>query len=99
MEVLRPWQYRWFPVSDDLPFSEVDSIRGDPSYHNLMWLFAPEPPGQQFWDLVAAWRNELTSCGPVISGAARQRSGRRLVKLIRYPFRGARTLPSHANRP
>jgi FkbM family methyltransferase len=99
MEVLRPWQYRWFPVSDDLPFADVDSIRGDPSYHNLMWLFTPEPPGQQFWDLVAAWRKELTSCGPVITGAARLRSGRRLVKLIRYPFRGARTLLSHANRP
>jgi FkbM family methyltransferase len=77
MAVLRPWRYRWFPISDDLPYAETESIHGDPSYHNLMWLFTPERPNHRFWDLVEAWRKELNSCRPVKTGAARMGSGLR----------------------
>ena len=73
MDVLRPWQYRWFPISDELPFREAETIHGDPTYHNLMWLFAPEHPGQRFWDLVEAWRKQLTFCEPVMTRVANAR--------------------------
>jgi FkbM family methyltransferase len=73
MDVLRPWQYRWFPISDEPPFREAETIHGDPTYHNLMWLFAPEHPGQRFWDLVDAWRKQLNFCEPVMTGVANAR--------------------------
>ena len=62
MDVLRPFGYQWFHITDVMPFTPTDVIAGDPTYRHLDWLFAPEPPSDRFWARAAAWRDSLAAC-------------------------------------
>jgi FkbM family methyltransferase len=53
MEALAPHGYRWYHITDDLPYREAQAIAGDPTYRDLMWLFAPEAPDESFWSAVS----------------------------------------------
>ena len=67
MDVLRPFGYHWFHITDDLPLRPTDVIAGDPTYRHLDWLFAPEAPSDRFWARAAAWRQALAACTPLTS--------------------------------
>ena len=64
MDVLRPFAYHWFHITDGGPLAPTDVIAGDPTYRHLDWLFAPVLPSEQFWIRVAAWRASLAACTP-----------------------------------
>jgi FkbM family methyltransferase len=54
MEALAPHGYHWYHITDEVPYRHATVIEGDPSYRDLMWLFAPEPPTAAFWAAVTA---------------------------------------------
>jgi FkbM family methyltransferase len=59
MEALEGLGYHWYHVVDHVPYEMTTDIVGDPTYTNLMWLFAPEAPSEGFWASVRAWRAAL----------------------------------------
>ncbi|MFG1602748.1 FkbM family methyltransferase [Actinoplanes sp. NPDC049265] len=59
MEVMAPHGYRWYHITDEVPYSEAQAIAGDSTYRDLMWLFAPEPPDESFWSAVNAERASI----------------------------------------
>jgi len=61
MEILRPFGYSWYHITDTMPFTAATSIVGDPTYHQLDWLFAPQPPSDRFWVRAKAWRDALAA--------------------------------------
>jgi hypothetical protein len=63
-EVLRPYGYEWYQITDEVPYRRRDEIAGDPSYRYMDWLFAPTTPSDVFWSHVAAWRAALAECRP-----------------------------------
>jgi hypothetical protein len=56
--------YFWYPINDDLPLQQATEIVGDPNYEHMNWLFAPRPPGEDFWKRMADWRTALGECRP-----------------------------------
>ena len=65
MEILRPFGYHWFHITDVMPFAPSDVIAGDPTYRHLDWLFAPVLPSERYWARAAAWRESLAACTPI----------------------------------
>lgn len=63
-EVMRPLGYTWYHVTDAPPWPVRDHFQGDPTYENLMWLLAPEPLGDDYWDAWRRWRDRIARCGP-----------------------------------
>jgi FkbM family methyltransferase len=61
-DILAPFGYRWYHVLDELPFREAARIIGDKAYENLMWLFAPEKPGEEFWTALRERKAALVTC-------------------------------------
>jgi FkbM family methyltransferase len=61
-EVMDPFGYHWYPITREIPYARHTRIAGDPTYRQLMWLFAPEPPGADFWTAVREWRALLAAC-------------------------------------
>ncbi|MEV6629393.1 FkbM family methyltransferase [Actinoplanes sp. NPDC051470] len=59
MEAMAPHGYRWYHITDRLPYAEAQVIAGDRTYQDLMWLFAPEEPDDSFWARVAAQRTAV----------------------------------------
>ncbi len=66
--VMAPHGYTWYHLNDDEP-QPVDSLDGDPTYANLMYLFAPEPVGPAFWARVRAWRQAIAGVQPGAAAA------------------------------
>jgi FkbM family methyltransferase len=64
MEILSPFGYHWFHITDAMPFTSTETIVGDPTYRHLDWLFAPELPSERYWARAAAWREALAACTP-----------------------------------
>jgi FkbM family methyltransferase len=64
MEVLGPFGYHWYQITDSMPFPSSETIVGDPTYRELDWLFAPIPPPDRFWTRALAWREALAACLP-----------------------------------
>lgn len=60
--VLGPLGYRWYHVTDEIPFREAVRIVGDTSYKDLMWLFAPEKPAAAFWAALRERGEALSAC-------------------------------------
>jgi FkbM family methyltransferase len=54
MEALAPHGYHWYHITDEVPYRHATVIEGDTTYRDLMWLFAPEPPTEEFWAAVTA---------------------------------------------
>jgi FkbM family methyltransferase len=67
-EALAPFGYRWYHITDDIPFREAVHISGDRSYTNLMWLFAPDRPSTRFWSAVRRYLAALSECTPERAG-------------------------------
>jgi FkbM family methyltransferase len=63
-EVLTPLRYRWYHVTGALPYEQATQIAGDRTYSELMWLFAPDEPGESFWAAVRARAAALAECTP-----------------------------------
>ncbi|GAA3924134.1 FkbM family methyltransferase [Actinoplanes auranticolor] len=63
MEALAPHGYHWYHIVDGVPYAEAQTIAGDPTYQDLMWLFAPEPPDESFWSAVRAQRAAVDAAG------------------------------------
>ena len=62
--VLTPFDYYWYPITDEVPYQEADEIVGDETHQRLMWLFAPERPTDRFWEAVQAHAAALADCTP-----------------------------------
>jgi FkbM family methyltransferase len=62
--LLRPLGYAWYRIAADVPLRPRSTIEGDPTYAEMNWLFAPEPPSRLFWERMTAWQRALAECGP-----------------------------------
>jgi FkbM family methyltransferase len=63
-QTLAPHRYHWYPIEVPAPYREAGRIRGDRKYQNLMWLFAPERPGDEFWTALERRTAQLRECRP-----------------------------------
>jgi FkbM family methyltransferase len=63
MEALAPHGYHWYHIVDGVPYAEAQTIAGDPTYQELMWLFTPELPDESFWSAVTAQRAAVEATG------------------------------------
>ncbi|MGE5285976.1 MAG: FkbM family methyltransferase [Micromonosporaceae bacterium] len=72
-EVLAPFGYHWYHVTGEIPYEPADKIAGDETYTNLMWLFAPEEPGEAFWAALREWVAALAECTPERGAELRSR--------------------------
>lgn len=64
-EVFTRLGYRhWYRVTEHIPYEAETKIVGDRTYTNLMWLFTPEPPGDDFWAALRARTAALSACTP-----------------------------------
>lgn len=61
---LAPLDYSWYQITDAIPLPLRDSIVGDASGKHTNWLFAPRPPGAQFWNRMERWKSAIRSCLP-----------------------------------
>jgi FkbM family methyltransferase len=61
-EILAPLDYHWYPITDQIPLLPADRIVGDSTYRHLMWMFAPEPPGDDFWAAMRRHEAALATC-------------------------------------
>jgi FkbM family methyltransferase len=61
-EIVRPWGYTWYYLDSIDPRDPQTEIFGDAAHQHLMWLFAPEPVGADYWAAVRAWRLALAAC-------------------------------------
>ncbi|MGE5155957.1 MAG: FkbM family methyltransferase [Betaproteobacteria bacterium] len=61
-ELLASLGYRWYHIQDEIPLREAARIVGDPAYENLMWLFAPEKPWEEFWSALRDRAASLSTC-------------------------------------
>jgi FkbM family methyltransferase len=68
-EVMRPFGYAWYQVRDEVPYVRSERLVSDERYEQPMWLFAPEPPSDVFWERVRAWRSALAACPQPTAGA------------------------------
>ena len=69
-EVMRDWGYTWYHLDGAYPALPQSRIVGDKTMNSLMWLFTPEPIGDDFWDTVAAWTKALDNTAPPSSTLA-----------------------------
>jgi FkbM family methyltransferase len=77
-EVMTPFGYHWYHVTDHVPYQEATQIAGDRTYQYLMWLFAPEPVDDDFWAALRVRSAALAECTPrrgTDLSAGRQRGG------------------------
>ena len=72
-EVLEPFGYRWYHVTGTLPYEQASQIVGDRTYSELMWLFAPHEPGEDFWAAVRARAVAIAECTPERAAKLRAR--------------------------
>ena len=63
-EVMTPFGYHWYQVTEGVPFRESPEILGDRTYRHLMWLFAPERPSEEFWTALRDYLAALATCTP-----------------------------------
>jgi FkbM family methyltransferase len=63
-EVLGPLGYTWYQITSELPLVARRELFGDRAYRFNNWLFAPEPPGPEFWERMGVWREALKACVP-----------------------------------
>jgi FkbM family methyltransferase len=61
-EVLTPFGYHWYQITGNIPYLEAEQIAGDNTYQHLMWLFAPEKPGEDFWATLRERTVALEAC-------------------------------------
>lgn len=65
MELLRPLDYTWHQLGEELPSPARTVIDGRISgAEQRMWLFAPEEPPDTLWEHTRAWRHALNVCVP-----------------------------------
>jgi FkbM family methyltransferase len=62
-EVVAPWGYTWYHLTGPGPLEPATRIVGDPEHEHFMWLFVPEPLGDEHWSRAAAWRAALDEAG------------------------------------
>lgn len=63
-DLLAPFDYFWFPITDEMPLVASSEIVGDPTHEHTNWLFAPSKPRRGFWRQMARWQRALRSCTP-----------------------------------
>ncbi|MFL1430427.1 MULTISPECIES: FkbM family methyltransferase [unclassified Nocardiopsis] len=63
MALLEPLEYTWYPVNGRPPYQPSREIaaRSSPAWER-MWLFTPEPAGEDFWAAARVWRRALAAC-------------------------------------
>jgi hypothetical protein len=61
-EVMAPFGYHWYHVTDKIPWTRAQTIVGDQTHRHLMWLFAPQPAGERFWAAVRSYQAALARC-------------------------------------
>lgn len=65
MRLLRPLDYGWYQLGDEVPSPARRVIDGRVAEADQrMWLFAPETPSDAFWSDTRAWRRALETCVP-----------------------------------
>jgi FkbM family methyltransferase len=63
MDAIASWGYHWYHLAGEFPLAPAAEIRGDNDA--MMWLLAPEPLPEAFWDAAQRWRDRLAVCVPV----------------------------------
>jgi FkbM family methyltransferase len=58
-EEMAPWGYTHYHLTGTGPIEPATRIAGDPNMKNLMYLFAPEPVEDAFWQRMGLWRSVL----------------------------------------
>jgi hypothetical protein len=53
------WGYTWYHLTAPGPLEVAAQIVGDPTHEHFMWLFVPEPLGEEHWRSAAAWKQAL----------------------------------------
>jgi FkbM family methyltransferase len=53
------WGYTWYHLTAPGPLEPSAQIVGDPTHEHFMWLFVPEPLGEEHWRSAAAWKQAL----------------------------------------
>jgi FkbM family methyltransferase len=64
MAVLKGLDYTWYHISGALPYQPQDVIYGDTTYKDLMWLFAPQPVTDEFFERMQIWSDAISQCVP-----------------------------------
>ncbi len=65
MRLLRPLDYGWYQLGDEVPSPARAVIDGRiAEADQRMWLFAPQTPSDAFWADTRAWRRALQTCVP-----------------------------------
>lgn len=65
MRLLRPLDYGWYQLGDEVPSPARAVIDGRiAEADQRMWLFAPQTPSDAFWADTRAWRRALETCVP-----------------------------------
>lgn len=78
MELLRPLDYTWHQLGEELPSPARTVIDGRISGpEQRMWLFAPEEPPDTLWEHTRAWRRALDLCLPGPGHTAAPTAGNR----------------------
>ena len=62
--LLEPLGYAWYRIGSEVPLRRRTTIEGDPTYAEMNWLLAPEPPSDLFWRRMRAWLHALAECQP-----------------------------------
>jgi FkbM family methyltransferase len=87
-EIIEPWGYTWYHVTDDPPWAPAQELAGDPTYKNFMWLFAPTPLDGRFWSGLRGWRGSLAACVPLPAEAPRAEAPEAPLSERAAPHRG-----------
>jgi FkbM family methyltransferase len=61
-DVLSGLDYAYYHITGELPYERKPQIHGDPKHKHLMWLFAPQPVNDEFFDRIRLWSAELQRC-------------------------------------
>ena len=59
-EILEPYRYVWFQITQENPLVARREIFGDRGGTYRNWLFAPSMPDDAFWQSMRQWRQALT---------------------------------------
>ncbi len=59
-EILEPYGYVWFQITQESPLVARREIFGDRGGTYRNWLFAPSMPDDAFWQSMRQWRQALT---------------------------------------
>jgi len=63
-EVMAPHGYTWYHLRGEAGHEPVVTMDGDPGHVDLMYLLAPEPVDEAFWQRTTAWRAALEGITP-----------------------------------